>query len=332
MSEFKAFRINEMDGGVKAGIETMSINDLTEGEVVIKVGWSGINYKDALAATGKGKILRKFPLNGGVDLAGVVSESTDSRFSEGDEVLVVGGGLSETLDGGYAEFARVPADIVVPMPAGLNAKEAMSLGTAGFTAAMAVMRMEDNHQSPDMGAIVVTGASGGVGSFATDILSNKGFEVTAFTGKKESQDYLSALGASNFLDRHSLELGTRPLERAEWGGAVDNVGGETLGWLTRTVKPFGNIASIGLAGGFKLETTVMPFILRGVSLLGINSIEMPNSMRDAIWQRLATDLKPPHLENIVTRTVEFTEMDNVFGEFMKAEVTGRTLVRIASDA
>lgn len=330
MSEFKAFRINEVDGGVKAGIETMSIGDLTEGEVVIKVGWSGINYKDALAATGKGKILRKFPLNGGVDLAGVVSESTDSRFSEGDNVLVVGGGLSETLDGGYAEFARVPADIVVPMPAGLDAKEAMSLGTAGFTAAMAVMRMEDNHQSPDMGAIVVTGASGGVGSFATDILSNKGFEVTAFTGKKESQDYLSALGASNFLDRHSLELGTRPLERAEWGGAVDNVGGETLGWLTRTVKPFGNIASIGLAGGFKLETTVMPFILRGVSLLGINSIEMPNSMRDAIWQRLATDLKPPHLDNIVTRTVEFTEMDNVFDEFMKAEVTGRTLVRIGS--
>ncbi len=332
MSEFKAFRINEAEGGVKAGIEVMSINDLTEGEVVIKVSWSGINYKDALAATGKGKILRKFPLNGGVDLAGVVTESTDARFSEGDDVLVVGGGLSETLDGGYAEYARVPADIIVPMPAGLNAREAMSLGTAGFTAAMAVMRMEDNHQSPDMGTIVVTGASGGVGSFAIDILSNKGFDVTAFTGKKESQDYLSALGANNFLDRHSLELGTRPLERAEWGGAVDNVGGETLGWLTRTVKPFGNIASIGLAGGFKLETTVMPFILRGVSLLGINSIEMPNTMRDAIWQRLATDLKPPHLDKIVTRTVEFTEMDNVFGEFMKAEVTGRTIVRIASDA
>jgi len=328
MSEFRAFRIDEVEGGVKAGISNMSIDDLTEGDVVIKVSWSGINYKDALAATGKGKILRKFPLNGGVDLAGVVTASTDKRFSEGDDVLVVGGGLSETLDGGYAEYARVPGDIVVPMPAGLTAREAMSLGTAGFSAALAVMRMEDNHQNPEMGSIVVTGASGGVGSFAIDILSSKGFEITAFTGKKESQDYLKSLGATNFLDRHALELGTRPLERAEWGGAVDNVGGETLAWLTRTVKPFGNIASIGLAGGFKLETTVMPFILRGVSLLGIHSIEMPASMRNDAWQRLASDLKPRHLDNIVTRTVDFTDMEHVFGEFMKAEVTGRTLVKI----
>ena len=329
---FNAFRIHEADGGVKAAIEQISIDDLTAGEVVVKVGWSGINYKDALAATGKGKILRKFPLNGGIDLAGIVAESTDKRFREGDSVLVVGGGLSETLDGGYAEYARVPAEITVPIPDGLSAREAMSLGTAGFTAALAVMRMEDNHQNPDMGPIVVTGASGGVGSFAIDILAGKGFEITAFTGKKESQDYLSQLGATNFLDRHSLDLGTRPLERAEWGGAVDNVGGETLGWLTRTVRPFGNIASIGLAGGFKLETTVMPFILRGVSLLGINSIEMPSSMRDEAWQRLASDLKPRHLDSIVTRTVDFSDMEGVFGEFIKAEVTGRTLVRVGGDA
>ncbi len=330
MSEFKAFRIHQQDSGVRAGFENISVDSLTEGEVVISVEWSGVNYKDALAATGKGKILRKFPLNGGIDLSGKVASSTDPRFKEGDEVLVVGAGLSEDKDGGYAEMARVPADCVVALPDGLSTFEAMALGTAGFTAALAVMRMEDNHQTPDTGPILVTGASGGVGSFAIDMLAGKGFDVTAFTGKKESHDYLSSLGASGFVDRHELDMGTRPLERAEYGGAIDNVGGDTLGWLTRVVRPFGNIASIGLAGGFKLETTVMPFILRGVSLLGINSIEMPASMRDAAWQRVATDLKPRHLDKIVTREVAFQDLPGVFDDFMKAEVTGRTVVKISA--
>lgn len=329
MNNFRAFRIHSSKEGVSAGIETVSINDLTEGEVVIKVAWSDINYKDALAGTGKGKILRKPVLNGGIDLAGTVAESTDTAYKSGDEVLVVGCGLSEVHDGGYAEYARVPAACVVRRPDALTARETMAIGTAGFTAALAVMRMEQNGQTPDHGPILITGATGGVGSFAIDMLAGRGYECHAFTGKADQHDYLSALGAKGFVDRHQIEMGTRPLERAEWGGAVDNVGGDTLGWLTRVVVPFGNIASIGLAGGFKLETTVMPFILRGVSLLGINSVEMPTAMRDEAWRRLASDLKPRHFDKIVTNEVSLDELANTFERYVAGEVTGRTVVRIS---
>lgn len=208
-------------------------------------------------------------------------------------------------------------------------KEAMALGTAGFTAAMAVMRMEQNGQTPEMGKIVVTGATGGVGSIAIDILAARGYEVVAFTGKKDQHDYLRSLGAAEFIDRHSVEMGTKPLEAATWGGAVDNAGGETLAWLTRTVKPWGNIASIGLVDDFKLSTTVMPFILRGVSLLGINSIEMPNVLRNQVWERLGGDLKPRHLDKVVTREVGFDALPETFDSYLDGSNTGRTLVRIA---
>jgi len=328
MTAFRVFRIHQDDGKIRAGFESMTIADLTAGEVVIRVLFSGVNYKDALAATGKGKILRRSPLNGGIDLAGRVVSSEDQRFVKDDPVLVCGCGLSEICDGGYAEYARVPADCVVAIPPGLDEHDAMAIGTAGFTAALAVQRMEDNHQAPEHGPIVVTGATGGVGSIAIDLLAGRGYTVTAFTGKTTQHDYLKGLGATDFIDRNRIEMGERPLEKARWAGAVDNVGGDTLAWLTRTVKPWGNIASIGLAGGFKLNTTVMPFILRGVSLLGINSIEVPTSVRDRVWQRLASDLRPRHLDKIVTRRIEFDELPSVFDAFINGEVVGRTVVEI----
>jgi acrylyl-CoA reductase (NADPH) len=330
MSTFKAFRINQIEKEIVAGFEQITVDDLTEGQVVVNVMWSGINYKDVLAATGTGKILRQYPLNGGIDLSGVVMSSSDSRYKEGDEVLVCGCGLSETADGGYAEIARINADCLVPLPDGISLKEAMAIGTAGFTAAMAVVRMEQNKQSPEHGPIVVTGATGGVGSIAIDILSSRGYDVTAFTGKQDQHEFLSELGATDFIDRHSLEMGTRPLEKAIWGGAVDNAGGETLAWLTRTVKPWGNIASIGLVDDYKLNTTVMPFILRGVSLLGINSIEMPNHFRNEIWSRLGSDLKPRHLDKVVTNEVSFENLTESFGNYLNGSNWGRTIVKIQS--
>ena len=326
---FKAYRINRQDKNIEANFQQLSIDDLTEGSVVVKVNYSSINYKDALAATGAGQILRQYPLNGGIDLAGEIVSSEDSRYKIGQSVLVCGCGLSETADGGYAEYARVCGDCIVTLPEGLSERDAMAIGTAGFTAALAVIRMEQMDQSPDMGPIIVTGASGGVGSFAIDLLAQRGYEVHAFTGKADHADYLKSLGAIQIINRNDLEMGTRPLERAIFGGAVDSVGGDTLAWLTRTVVPFGNIASIGLAGGYKLETTVMPFILRGVSLIGINSIEMPTEMRNNAWVRLGTDLKPKHIDNIVTREIPFDELPGAFDDYLKGAIIGRTVVKIS---
>ncbi len=329
MQNFRSFRIqmNE-DKSISSGFTELGIDDLTAGDVIVKISHSTINYKDALAATGKGRILRKYPLNGGIDLAGKVMQSSDARYKEGDLVLICGCGLSETLDGGYSEMARVPGDCIVPLPPSLTEFEAMAFGTAGFTAAIAVIRMEDNGQIPSRGPIVVTGATGGVGSFAISMLANLGYEVAALTGKKDHESYLRKLGASNLVDRHSLEMGDRPLERTLWGGAVDNVGGEILSWLTRTVAPWGNIGSIGLAGGVKLNTTVMPFILRGVSLLGINSLEMPVEVRDRAWERMCSDLKPKNLDTIVRQVIDFEQLPEAFEQFMNGSIVGRVVVRI----
>jgi acrylyl-CoA reductase (NADPH) len=328
MKPFKAFRIHSEDGKIAARFEALTLDDLAPGEVVIRVACSDINYKDALAATGAGRILRRYPLVGGIDLAGTVESSGDSRFKAGDAVLVTGCGLSETHDGGYAQFARVPAEWVIPMPAGLDAETAMSLGTAGFTAALAIHRMEQNGQTPAAGPIVVTGATGGVGSVAIDMLATRGYRVVAVSGKADAAEYLTALGASEILDRKSLDLGSRPLEAARFAGAIDNLGGEVLTWLTRTVDFWGNIASIGLAASPELKTTVMPFILRGVALLGINSSATRREWRLAVWQRIATDLRPRQLARIVTRTIDFAELPGVFPDYIAGRVTGRTLVRI----
>ena len=328
MQSFKAYRIHQEDGRIVARFEQIGLDDLAPGEVVVRVGYSGINYKDALAATGAGKILRRYPLVGGIDLAGVVESSSDPRYRPGDAVLVTGSALSETHDGGYAQFARVRGDWVIPLPAGLSAFEAMALGTAGFTAALAIHRMEHNGQSPQGGPIVVTGASGGVGSVAVDMLATRGYRVIAVSGKSSAVSYLKELGAQEVLARQALELGSRPLETARFGGAIDNLGGEVLTWLTRSVDFWGNIASIGLAAGPELQTTVMPFILRGVSLLGINSSATPREWRLAVWQRIGTDLKPRHLARIVTRTIAFEELPQAFPAYLDGTVTGRTVVRI----
>ncbi len=328
MSSFRAFRINRIENNIVAGFEELTVDDLTRGDVVISVKWSGINYKDVLAVTGAGKILRQYPLNGGIDLSGVVMESRDRRYKEGDQVLVAGCGLSETADGGYSEVARVKGDCIVPLPGGLTLREVMALGTAGFTAAMAIARMETNGQTPQDGPIIVTGATGGVGSIAIDILASTGYRVTALTGKPHQHEYLKKLGASDFMDRHTLDKGSRPLETGVWGGAVDNAGGDTLAWVIRTVKPWGNIASIGLVDDYKLNTTVMPFILRGVSLLGINSIEMPAPVRNQLWKRLGADLKPRQLEHVVTNEVAFENLTHTFDNYLNGSNWGRTVVKI----
>lgn len=329
MQSFRAFRIHQQAGKIVSRLETIGLNDLAEGEVVVKVRYSTINYKDALAATGAGKILRRYPLVGGIDLAGEVVSSSDPQFQPGQKVLVTGSELSETRDGGYAEYARLKSDSVVPIPAGLDEFQAMAIGTAGYTAALAIHRMEQNGQQPEGGEIVVTGATGGVGSIAVDILAARGYSVVAITGKQSSVDYLQRLGAARVLLRDQINTGTRPLEEAQFAGAIDNVGGELLTWLTRTVKFWGNIASIGLAASPELKTTVMPFILRGVNLLGINSVYTPRPLRLQVWQRLATDLKPRHLDSIVTRTIGFEQLPGAFDGYLQAGVTGRTVVRIA---
>jgi NADPH2:quinone reductase len=327
---FKAFRIHEIDKKIVARMERLSIDDLAAGEVVVRVQWSDINYKDALAATGAGRILRKYPLVGGIDLAGVVESSSDARFKPCDAVLATGCGLSEVHDGGYAEYARLKGEWVIPMPAGLDAFTAMSLGTAGYTAALAIHRMEHNGQSPARGPVVVTGATGGVGSIAIDMLAGRGYEVVAVTGKAAAVDYLKSLGASQVLLRGEIDHGSRPMESVRWAGAIDNVGGETLTWLTRTVDNWGNIASIGLTGGAELHTTVMPFIIRGVNLLGINSAATLRDTRLVVWGRIATDLKPRHLDRIVTRTIDFDDLPGAFDAYLQGSVTGRTVVRIGA--
>lgn len=326
MNSFKAFRIHQAGKGVEARLEELSLDDLGPGEVVIRGHWSSINYKDALAATGKGRILRRFPLVGGIDVAGEVVSSEDDRYQPGDHVLVTGCGLSEEHDGGYAEYSRVRGDWVVPVPEGLDTRSAMQLGTAGFTAGLAVHRLEHNGLAPDKGPVVVTGATGGVGSLALDMLAGAGYRVTALTGKAASADYLRELGAAEVLVRGEFDMGTRPLETATWAGAVDNLGGETLAWLTRTMDWWGSIASIGLAQSHELHTTVMPFILRGANLLGINSVATPRALRLEVWERLASGLKPRHLDQIAHRTVNLAELEGVFDEYIEGGVRGRTLV------
>jgi NADPH2:quinone reductase len=330
VEEFRAYRIDQQDGKIVAGFENLTTADLSDGEVLIKVSHSTINYKDALAATGAGRILRKYPLVGGIDLAGTVAESQDPSFAAGDAVVVNGCGLSETRDGGYAEYARVNAEAVVPLPAGIDAAQAMQIGTAGFTAALAIHRMEQNGQAPDGGKIVVTGATGGVGSIALDMLDGRGYETVALTGKADQGDYLRSIGAREILLRDALDFGKRPMEKAQWGGAIDNLGGDYLAWLTRTVDYGGNIASIGLAASPELNTTVLPFILRAVCLLGINSVDTPRDLRLQVWSRIGRDLKPRHLEVIGSRTIGFDDLPEAFQAFIDGKVTGRIVVEIGS--
>jgi acrylyl-CoA reductase (NADPH) len=294
----------------------------------VKVAYSSVNFKDALAGTGKGKILRKYPLNGGIDAAGVVVASTDPNFKEGDQVLCTGSGLSETQDGGFAQYIRLSSQWTIALPKGLSLRESMILGTAGFTAALAVLRMQDNHQKPAMGPIAVSGASGGVGMLAIDIFSRAGYDVHAISGKVDHFDFLRSLGAVECIDRHQLAFSGKPMDTARFGGALDNVGGAMLAGLLPLIAPYGNLAICGNAGGIAYESTVMPFIIRGASVLGIASAGTPRDQRDQVWQHLASDWKPQHLDRIVTREVTLEQLPEVFGRMLDGDSFGRTLVRI----
>ena len=324
---FDAFRIHGGSEPHRSGIEPLSLDDLSPGEVVIRTAHSSVNFKDALAGTGEGRILRRFPLVGGIDVAGHVVASTDPAFREGDRVLVTGCGLSETRDGGYAEYARLESRWTIPLPSGLTLREAMVLGTAGFTAALALFRMLENRQSPDLGPVCVTGATGGVGSLAVDIFTRAGFEVHAVSGKADRHDWLRSLGAREVLGREVLAT-TRPLESARFGGALDNVGGPMLASLLAQTVPYGNVASAGLAASAGLEATVMPFIIRGVSLLGVASAGTARDIRDEIWRRLAADWKPAHLDAICTREVALDALPDVFDRMLAGGSLGRTLVTL----
>ena len=324
---FNAFRIHQDEHGHRSGIEAIGLDQLNPGEVVIRAQWSSVNYKDALAGTGKGRILRRFPLVGGIDVAGTVVASTDPAYREGDAVLATGCGLSETRDGGYSQYVRLAASAVIAQPAGLSPREAMVLGTAGFTAALALLRMTDNRLTPAHGPLAVTGATGGVGSLAVDIFSRAGFEVHAISGKADQADYLHGLGASQVLPREALATG-KPMESARFGGGLDNAGGPMLASLLAQTVPYGSVVSAGLAASPALDMTVMPFIIRGVSLLGVSSAAAPRALREQVWEKLAGDWKPRHLDAICTREVGLDGLADVFEAMLAGGALGRTVVRI----
>lgn len=328
MTTFRAYRIFEEEGRTGGRFVDMGVGELDPGSVVVRVAYSSVNFKDALAGTGSGKIVRRFPCNGGIDLSGTVAESSDDRFRPGDKVLATGYDLSVSHDGGFAEYCRLPGDWLVPLPDGLDLFEAMAIGTAGYTAALGVVRMEHDGLAPANGEVIVTGSTGGVGSLAVDILASAGYEVVALTGKEDANDFLRMLGASRVMLRSELDLTKiRPLDKGLWAGAVDNLGGDVLAWIASTMKTHGTIASIGLAASHELKTTVMPFILRGVSLLGVDSAYTDRAVRHAVWKRLASDLRPRHLAE-VSKTVAFDELPAVFQSMLDRKTRGRIVVRI----
>jgi len=330
MGKFRVYRLREAEKKVVAAFEQSSIDELDAGEVTVRVAYSSVNYKDALAATGAGRIIRRFPCVGGIDLSGTVVESSDPRFKKGDAVIATSYDIGVAHDGGYGEYARVRADWVVPMPKGMSLFDAMALGTAGFTAGLAVARMEHEGLRPGAGPVAVSGATGGVGSIAIDILAGLGYHVVAITGKAQEADYLKGIGAKDVTLRSSLDLAKiKPLDKTLWAGAVDNLGGEMLAWLASTMQIGAPLASVGLAASMSLNTTVAPFILRGVSLLGVDSVNCPMAQRQQVWQRLASDMRPRHLAQL-TRTIPFDDLPKAFDDFIKAKVRGRVVVDMAA--
>ena len=331
MREFRAFRVCSDNNETIGRVESLNIDDLSQGEVLIKSAYSSVNYKDALAGTGVLKLTNKLPMAIGINVSGNVVSSSNDRFKEGDAVLVTGYEFGVGHDGGFSEYCRVPSEWVVPLPNKMSLFDAMAIGTAGFTVALCVQRLEENNQTADLGQFVVTGASGGVGNFAIDIMSSLGYEVVAVTGKADSHESLKTLGAKQILDRNKIQSDGPPLEKGQWGGGIDNVGGDVLAWLTRTTKPYGNIASVGLAGGSHFNTTVMPFILRGVSVLGINAPSCTMPTRTHLWNRLVSDLAPNHLDKIVTNIVELEDLSSVFEDMLSGNTVGRTVVSISPE-
>jgi putative YhdH/YhfP family quinone oxidoreductase len=330
VEKFKAYLLTETpEKKIRAEFVERTLDELDPGDVVVRVAYSDINYKDALAATGKGKILRRASCIGGIDFSGTVVSSSDARFAKGDAVLGVGFDIGVSHHGGYAQYARVPAGWLTKLPQGMSLWDAMAFGTAGYTAGIAVVRMEHEGLKPGDGPVIVSGATGGVGSIAVSALAKLGYHVVALTGKEGESDWLKKLGAREILLRKNLNLEKiKPLDKATWAGAVDNLGGDVLAWLCSTMKDNGVIGSIGLAASHNLNTTVMPFILRGARLLGINSGESSNDVRATVWKRLGSDLKPPLLKEMC-RTIPFAKLPAAFDDFIAGKVTRRIVVDLS---
>jgi acrylyl-CoA reductase (NADPH) len=327
---FRAFVVNKTEEGFTAGFKELILAHLPPGEVLIKVAYSSVNYKDGLASIPEGRIVRNYPFVPGVDLAGIVAESSDSSFKTGDEVIATSYEIGVSHFGGYSEYARVKADWVVPLPDGLSLKEAMALGTAGFTAALAIHQLEKNGLEPQNGPVLVTGATGGVGSVGISILSNLGYTIVASTGKTSEHDYLRELGASEIISREETSAeSNRPLEKERWAGSLDSVGGSTLAYLLRTTKYGGSIAAFGNTGGPNLNTTVFPFILRAINLLGIESVYCPMELREQLWHRLASNYKPRHLLDMIGHEVPFAELPQALATILKGGTRGRTIIKVS---
>ena len=327
MSErFRALQLDQADGRTTAAVVELAEDELMPGEVTVDVTWSGLNYKDALAITGKGPIVRTFPFVPGIDFAGMVRSSADPRYQPGQPVLLTGWGVGERHFGGLAERARVKADWLVPMPHGLDAQSAMTLGTAGFTAALCVLELEREQVRPDSGEVVVTGAAGGVGAIATALLAKAGFKVVASTGRTAEHAWLAALGAAEIVDRSPFVPGAKgPLDKGRFAGAVDTVGGATLAGLLKTMAPGGTVTAVGNAGGVELTTSVFPFILRGVKLVGVDSVTVPYERRVRAWKRLAADLDPELLASIATG-IGLAEVPEAAERLVQGQVRGRIIV------
>ncbi|WP_312505723.1 acryloyl-CoA reductase [Lysinibacillus sp.] len=326
VENFQALVVNK-DHDFTVKVNNLTFEDLPQGEVLIKVSYSCINYKDSLASIPDGKIVTSYPFVPGIDLAGVVVSSEDPRFNEGDEVIATSYEIGVSHFGGFSEYARIPAKWIVPLPKGLSLKEAMVIGTAGFTAALSIQKLEDNAIHPEKGKILVTGATGGVGSFAVAILSTLGYQVEASTGKEDEHDYLHKLGATTIVNREEVFDGKiRALGKQKWAAAVDSVGGEPLASLLSQIQYGGAVASSGLTAGTQLPTSVFPFILRGVNLLGIDSVYCPMDIRLKIWDRLATDFKPANIANFIQREVTLQQLPDVLPVLLKGQARGRFLV------
>ncbi|MCM3676763.1 acryloyl-CoA reductase [Peribacillus simplex] len=329
IQQFDALVVNKQDDQFTVNIQHLSLDDLPQGEVLIRVHYSGVNYKDSLASIPNGNIVSSYPIVPGIDMAGVVVSSGDSHFKEGDEVIATSYGIGVSQSGGFSQFARVPAEWIVPLPEGLTMKEAMIIGTAGFTAALSVLRLEENNLTPEQGSILVTGATGGVGSFAVSILSKLGYSVEASTGKESEHGYLKEIGATTIVSREDVYDGKlRALGKQKWSGAVDPVGGKPLASVLSQIKYGGAVAVSGLTAGTSLPATVFPFILRGVNLLGIDSVNCPMDTRLKVWHRLATDFKPEHLEQLVQQEITLEELPDVLPTLLKGEARGRTIVKL----
>lgn len=325
---FKALVVNKNDN-FTVKVSELTMNDLPDGDVLVKVTYSSINYKDSLATIPNGNIVNSYPFVPGIDLAGVVVSSSDARFKEGDEVLATSYEIGVSHFGGYSEYARIPSQWIVPLPKGLTLKEAMIIGTAGFTAALSVQRLKENGVSPEKGKVLVTGATGGVGSFAVSILSTLGYQVEASTGKESEQEYLKSLGATSIVSRDEVFDGKiKALGKQKWAAAVDSVGGEPLASLLSQIQYGGSVAISGLTAGTKLPTTVFPFILRGVNILGIDSVYCPMDIRLKVWERLATDFKPADLNKFIQQEVTLQQLPDVLPMLLKGQARGRTLVKL----